>query len=191
VKKGDIVSGVVFVLGGGNTAIDAALTAREAGAEDVSIIYRRSLMEMPAWAHEREQAIHSGVSLILQTAPMEYIVDAGGKLTGLKVIRTRLGPSDSKGRRLPLPIPGTEHVLPADLIIEAFGQQIDEGLRQALHGISFTDQGLIWTQGDGLETSRAGVFAAGDAVNGGTTIVQAVAEGVRAAMAIHARMHLN
>ncbi|MCX6907784.1 MAG: FAD-dependent oxidoreductase, partial [Verrucomicrobia bacterium] len=106
------------------------------------------------------------------------------KLTGLKVIRTKLGRPDDKGRRAPEPIPGSEHVLPADLAIEAIGQQLDDALKPALPGVRFTDTGLVWVHEDTLETSRSGVFAAGDIVNGGTTVVQAVAEGARAARQI-------
>lgn len=185
-KRGARVAGTVLVLGGGNTAIDAAMSAQRTGASEVSIIYRRSFAEMPAWPQEREQVLRAGVHLITLTAPLEYVMDATGKLTGLKVIRTRLGGLDAKGRRSPQPIPGTEHVLPADWIIEAFGQQMDDSLRQALGGLRLTDQGLIWTNPGSQATARPGVFAAGDVVNGGTTVVQAVAEGTRAAMEIHA-----
>ncbi|MEI7728207.1 MAG: FAD-dependent oxidoreductase [Verrucomicrobiota bacterium] len=181
IKRGGKVTGTILVLGGGNTAIDAAVSARKAGAEDVSMIYRRSFAEMPAWPNERDEAINAGVHMVTLTAPVEYLLNAEGRLTGIKVIRTKLGVVDAKGRRSPEPIPGSEHVLPADLIIEAFGQRLGEGVREALPGIRFTDQGLIWTKADRLETSRSGVFAAGDVVNGGTTVVQAVAEGTRAA----------
>jgi NADPH-dependent glutamate synthase beta subunit-like oxidoreductase len=185
VKKGAKASGNVLVLGGGNTAIDAALSAKKAGAEDVAIVYRRSFAEMPAWPQEREEAISKGINLLTLTAPLEYMVDAQGKLAALKVIRTKLGPVDEKGRRTPQPIPGSEHLLPADLVIEAFGQKPGEGLKESLPGVQFTEHGLIWTRPNSLETSKPGVFAAGDVVNGGTTVVQAVAEGRRAAEEIH------
>lgn len=183
VKQGRRVSGTVLVLGGGNTAIDAAVSAKRAGAEAVSIIYRRSFAEMPAWPQERDAAIGAGVFFVTLTAPLDYVHDATG-LTGLRVVRTKLGPPDAKGRRTPQPIPGSEHVLPADLIIEAIGQRVDETLVHALPGIRFTQEGLVWVQADTLECSRPGVYAAGDLVNGGTTVVQAVAEGDRAARAI-------
>ena len=97
------------------------------------------------------------------------------------MVRTKLGEPDTTGRRTPHPVPGSEHLLPADLIVEAIGQQIEDALAQALTGVRLTPQGLIWTEPDTLKTSRPNVFAAGDAVNGGTTVVQAVAEGMRAA----------
>lgn len=186
VKQGGKVQGTVLVLGGGNTAMDAAVAAFKAGAEDVLVIYRRSLQEMPAWPQEREQAIHCGVAMITLTLPLEYVLDDEGRVRGVKVVRTRLGPLDGSGRRTPLPIPGTEHVLPGNWVVEAFGQKLEGSLRQALAGLRFTDNGLIWTRPGSQETSRPGVFAAGDAVNGGSTVVQAVAEGMKAAMELDA-----
>jgi glutamate synthase (NADPH/NADH) small chain len=164
--------------------MDAARCAFQAGAEDVSIVYRRSFAEMPAWPNERDQAIQTGIHLLTLTAPMDYVVDEHGQLTGLKVIRTKLGPKDARGRRAPQPIPGSEHTLPADLVIEALGQTIDNDLRQALASLRLTDGGLLWASTDTLETSRPGVYAAGDIINGGATVVQAVAEGTRAARAM-------
>ena len=183
-KKGMNVSGIVLVLGGGNTAIDAALTAAHAGADQVSIIYRRSFAEMPAWPHERDEAVEAGINLMTLTAPLDYVANAQGKLTGLRVVRTQPGRPDARGRRAPVPVSGSEHTLPADLVIEALGQQLDDALKPALPGVRFTDAGLVWVREDTLETSRLGVFAAGDIVNGGTTVVQAVAEGARAARQI-------
>jgi NADPH-dependent glutamate synthase beta subunit-like oxidoreductase/2,4-dienoyl-CoA reductase-like NADH-dependent reductase (Old Yellow Enzyme family) len=186
IKQGGRVSGTVLVLGGGNTAMDAAVSALKAGADDVLVIYRRSLQEMPAWPQEREHAIHCGVAILSLTLPLEYVSDDQGRVCGVKVVRTRLGPHDASGRRTPLPIAGTEHILPGNWVVEAFGQRLDSNLRRALAELRFTEQGLIWTQPGSLQTSRPGVFAAGDAVNGGTTVVQAVAEGMKAAMELDA-----
>jgi 2,4-dienoyl-CoA reductase (NADPH2) len=188
VKNGGRVSGSVLVLGGGNTAIDAALSALRAGAEDVSIIYRRSFTEMPAWPEERDQAIRAGVHFLILTQPVDYAVDSAGKLAGLKVIRTRLGAPGADGRRSPQPISGSEHIIPADLVVEAIGQQAGRELRHALPGVAFTRDGLIRTSEGSLQTTRPCVYAAGDIVNGGTTVVQAVAEGARAAREIDAEL---
>jgi NADPH-dependent glutamate synthase beta subunit-like oxidoreductase len=174
-KRGEKCSGSVLVLGGGNTAIDAALSAKRAGASDVSIVYRRSFAEMPAWPEERDEAIRAGVNFLILTAPLDY------GTSGLKVVRTRLGAPDARGRRTPEPVPGTEHAIPADLVVEAIGQEVDEELRAALSGVEFTRAGLVRTAPDSLATTRRGVFAAGDIVNGGATVVRAVAEGARAA----------
>ncbi len=182
VKHGEKIAGSVLVLGGGNTAIDAALSAKRAGASDVAIVYRRSFAEMPAWPAERDEAMAGGVDFLILTQPISYVADVEGRLTGVKVVRTRLGEPDASGRRSPKAVPGSEHTMPADLVIEAIGQKADVGLRYALSGVEFTGDGLIRTAGgDSLATSRSGVFAAGDIVNGGTTVVQAVAEGMRAA----------
>ena len=186
VKTGMHVRGTVLVLGGGNTAVDAALSALQAGAADVSIVYRRSFVEMPAWPEERDQAIRAGVHFLILTQPTGYEMGADGRLIGLRVVRTRLGTSRTNGRRAPLPIPGSAHILPADLVVEAIGQRVPDDVRQALHGVRFTERGLIWTENGSSQTTRAGVFAAGDIVNGGATVVQAVAEGARAARAIDA-----
>ena len=183
-KDGAAVSGTVLVLGGGNTAIDAALSARRAGASDVAIVYRRSFAEMPAWPEGRGRAIEAGVHFLILTAPLAYVADRDGKLAGLRVVRTRLTVPGADGRRRPENIPVSEHVIPADLVIEAMGQQIDDELAEALAGVEVSTDGLIRTRQGTLETSRPGVFAAGDIVNGGATVVQAVAEGARAAREI-------
>jgi glutamate synthase (NADPH/NADH) small chain len=123
---------------------------------------------------------------LILTQPIGYETDAEGRLTGLKVLRTRLGSPGSDGRRRPEPVAGSEHILPADLVIEAIGQQATDELKAALPGVRFTRAGLVWTREGTLETSRAGVFAAGDIINGGATVVRAVAEGARAAREIDA-----
>jgi glutamate synthase (NADPH/NADH) small chain len=184
IKRGDRIAGSVLVLGGGNTAVDAALAASRAGADDVAIVYRRSFAEMPAWPEERDRAIRAGVHFLILTAPAGYVADSDGRLCGLKVVRTRLGAPDPDARRTPNPIPGSEHVIPADLVVEAIGQRIGVELREALPGVGITPGGLVHVCRETFETTRPGVFAAGDLVNGGTTVVQAVAEGTRAAQSI-------
>jgi NADPH-dependent glutamate synthase beta subunit-like oxidoreductase len=182
---GDLTGKAVLVLGAGNTAIDAALTAKRLGASDVSIVYRRSFAEMPAWPQERDEAVRAGVNFLILTQPLAYVTGEEGRLTGLKVVRTKLGEPGPDGRRQPKDIPGTEHVIPADLVVEALGQKVEDEVKAALPGVEFTRGGRIVTAEGTLATSRPGVFAAGDIVNGGTTVVQAVAEGARAAREIH------
>ncbi|HOW65147.1 MAG TPA: FAD-dependent oxidoreductase, partial [Verrucomicrobiota bacterium] len=166
VRRGTRLSGRILVLGGGNTAIDAALWAQKAGASDVSIIYRRSFAEMPAWPHERDEAIRAGIHFLALTAPMDYELGERGEVTGLRVVRTALGAVDEDGRRRPEVLAGSEHVIPADWIIEALGQRIESGLFSALNGVAITDKGLIQVNPETLETTRSGVFAAGDIING-------------------------
>ncbi len=174
-----------LVLGAGNTAIDAALEAKRCGAGDVAIVYRRSFAEMPAWPNERDEAIRAGVHFLILTQPVGYAADADSRLTGLKVARTRLSAPGPDGRRQPQAVAGSEHVIPADLVIEAIGQRVNEELKSALTGVEITRSGHVRVCEGSLATTRRGVFAAGDIVNGGTTVVQAVAEGARAAWEIH------
>jgi NADPH-dependent glutamate synthase beta subunit-like oxidoreductase/2,4-dienoyl-CoA reductase-like NADH-dependent reductase (Old Yellow Enzyme family) len=180
----------VAVLGGGNTAMDAAVTARNLGATDVYLVYRRSFGQMPAWPKERDEALESGVHFMLLMQPVGYETDRDGKLTGLRVQRTELGAPDDSGRRRPVPVEGSESVLNVGLVVEALGQGVSDALREALEseGVAFTQRGLIETARlssksvDGSSaTSVAGVFAAGDLVNGGTTAVQGISEGMQAA----------
>ncbi len=178
----------VAVLGGGNTAMDAALTAKTLGAQDVYLLYRRSFEELPAWSAERDHTLNAGVHFLILTQPAGYETDEAGRLTGVRIQRTRLGDPDASGRRRPEPLPGTENLLPVDLAVEAMGQGVPETLREALAGVRFTDRGLVATKEGRLETSLAGVWAGGDVVSGGTTAVQGVAEGMRAADAIDARL---
>jgi len=171
----------VAVLGGGNTAVDAAVTALQLGAADVYVVYRRSYAQMPAWPSERQRLLRSGAHLLVLTAPLGYETDRSGKLVGLRIIRTELGEPDESGRRTPRAIAGTECVLPVDQVIEAMGQAIPAELRRALVGLSFTRHALVATAPGSQATNLPGVFAGGDLVNGGTTAVQGIAEGMRAA----------
>ncbi|HOE11719.1 MAG TPA: FAD-dependent oxidoreductase [bacterium] len=173
----------VAVLGGGNTAMDAAVMAAKAGARDVFLIYRRSFKEMPAWPAERREAMDAGVHFLILTQPMGYIIE-DGRLTGVRVTRTVLGEPDASGRRRPLVVRGSEHVIEADLAIEAIGQTAPADLASTLPGVRLGKDGLIETDPATCETSRAKVYAGGDIVNGGTTAAQAIAEGLRAAHAI-------
>ncbi|NQT17818.1 MAG: FAD-dependent oxidoreductase [Planctomycetes bacterium] len=171
----------VAVLGAGNTAMDAAATAHRLGAKDVFVVYRRSFAEMPAWPSEREQVLELGCHLLILTQPLGYETDASGKLSGLRVARTELGPPDASGRRAPRAVPQTESVMEVDLVIEAMGQAIPAKLREALGNLALTQNGLVATRPESQATFETGVFAGGDLVNGGTTAVRGIAEGMRAA----------
>ena len=182
-KRGKItaVDPTVAVLGAGNTAMDAAVTAKELGATDVYVVYRRSFAEMPAWPGERDHLLEVGCHLCILTQPLGYETDNNGKLTGLRIARTKLGQPDESGRRTPLIVPDSQSVLKVDMVIEAIGQEMPAELREALGGLSFTKHGLLATRPDSQATALPGVFAGGDLVNGGTTAVQGVADGMRAA----------
>ena len=176
----------VAVIGGGNTAIDAAVTAKKLGARDVYLVYRRSFKEMPAWPTERDGTLNMGIHFLILTQPLDYITDENGQIQALKIARTVLGEPDQSGRRRPIVQKGCESELEVDLIIEAIGQLVDKKLPKFLKGVKFSKNGLIKVRKDSQETTRNGVFAGGDIVNGGATAVQAVAEGLRAAGEIDA-----
>jgi 2,4-dienoyl-CoA reductase (NADPH2) len=171
----------VAVIGGGNTAIDAALSAAKAGASDVYLIYRRSWKEMPAWSAERDEAMAAGVHMLVLTQPLGYEAD-GDNLTGVRVCPTVLGKPDESGRRRPIPQEGSAYTLEMDLVVEAIGQQAPADLGEGLGGVDL-EKGLV-TVDESLETSRPGAFAGGDIVRGPGTVVAAVADGMAAARSI-------
>ncbi len=177
-KRGDIesVPQRVAVLGGGNTAMDAASTAKHLGARDVYIVYRRSFQEMPAWDAERNECLDAGVHFLVLNQPMGYETDENGRVCGVRIARTELGEPDASGRRRPLVLEETENTLAVDMVIEAIGQNVPQKMKDALPGIEFTDRGLIQVDPETGRTSLENVFAAGDMVNGGATAVEAIAE---------------
>jgi glutamate synthase (NADPH/NADH) small chain len=175
----------VAVLGAGNTAMDAASSAIDAGVRDVYIVYRRSFQEMPAWVEERDAFLAKGGHVLLLTQPIGYETDDNGVLTGLRAARTELGEPDASGRRRPQVIADSEFVLPVGLVVEAMGQKIGDKLGKVLSDVALTDWGRVAVN-DELATNLPGVFAAGDLTNGGTTAVQGIAEGMRAAASIDA-----
>ncbi len=178
----------VAVLGGGNTAMDAACTARRLGATDVYLVYRRSLAEMPAWPAERRKAEELGVHMMILTQPLGYETNASGHLSGVRIARTELGAADESGRRRPRTVPKSETVLHVQAAVEAIGQTIPSDVLRALGGIELTPDGRVKVAGGSCATSVDGVFAGGDIVNGGTTAVQGVSEGMRAADEIDRRL---
>ena len=181
-KQGRISSlkGSVAVIGGGNTAMDSAVTAAKLGADDVYVIYRRSYVQMPAWPSERQKALDLGVHFLMLQQPVGYAFDSSGTLVGVRIVRTRLGEPDASGRRSPQPMDGTEYLLPVDMVIEAIGQRASDSLQEALTGVEFS-RGLIKTKEGTHQTSRRGVYAGGDVINGGDTVARAVAHGYAAA----------
>ncbi|MBD3320341.1 MAG: FAD-binding protein [Chitinivibrionales bacterium] len=191
IKRGErsTVPPQVAVLGGGSTAMDAGTTAIALGAKDVYLVYRRSFNQMPAWPAERDSFLAKGGHILVLTQPVGYATDESGRLTGLRTARTVPGPPDDSGRPRPEVLENSESILPVDLVIEALGQKIDPAVLDALDGIQTSKQGLITTRNGSSETSVDGIFAAGDCISGGTTVVQSVAEGMRAAAEIDRYLH--
>jgi NADPH-dependent glutamate synthase beta subunit-like oxidoreductase/Pyruvate/2-oxoacid:ferredoxin oxidoreductase delta subunit len=170
----------VIVVGGGNTAVDAARCARRAGA-DVTILYRRSREEMPAIGQEIDDALEEGIELILLAAPVRLERNENGDLTGVLVRRMSLGPADSSGRRSPLPLEGSEFTLPADTVITAVAQV------PVLDGLESLNHEGNWLVPDPHGALDNGILAGGDAVNPGIA-GQAIIQGRHAAEALHARL---
>ncbi|MFH0822141.1 MAG: FAD-dependent oxidoreductase [Pseudomonadota bacterium] len=174
----------VIVVGGGNTAVDCARTSLRMGAQEVRVVYRRTEHEMPADHMEVEDAADEGVIFHFLTQPVE-IIAKGGQMRGLRCIRMELGEPDKSGRRRPVPVEGSEFDMEGDTIIPAIGQKADLDCIGPDDGIAITRWGTIKVDPDTMMTSRAGVFAAGDAVSGPLTVVHAVAGGKPAADMIH------
>ena len=170
------------VIGGGNVAIDVACTARRLGSE-VTIVYRRSREEMPAFAHEVEQATCEGVEIVYLAAPLKAVVGKDGKVTGLLCQKMELGEPDASGRRKPVPIEGAEFELPVDMIVPAIGQEAAQGPLAAC-GVKLSRWGTIEVNEVTYETSRPGVFAAGDVHTGPWIAIEAVGGGIEAAESI-------
>jgi len=171
----------VAVIGGGNVAVDVARTARRLGGQDVTILYRRSEVEMPALPDEIAEARHEGVKIEILAAPIRVMTDDKGSATGIECIRMELGEPDDSGRRRPIPIPGTEFQVSADTIVTAIGQQVDTG---AIGDAVELKWGRPAADERSLEVSQPGVFAAGDAVTGPDTVTRSMAQGRRAAISI-------
>lgn len=184
--NGVTVGDKVAVIGGGNSALDVARTCLRLGAQDVSIVYRRSRLEMPAREQEVREAVAEGVKLFLVATPSR-ITKKNGRLK-LEVLRTSLGEPDQTGRRRPIPLAGSEVTFEVDNVFTAIGQKPDIAFATSDNpAIALTTDGktLFGAPHTG-ETNLRGVFAGGDAVSGPRTVVEAVAAGRRAATAIHA-----
>ncbi|MFQ5838635.1 MAG: FAD-dependent oxidoreductase [Thermoplasmata archaeon] len=172
----------VVIIGGGNTSSDIARTSVRLDTERVTIIYRRSFREMPMWEDEKEACIEEGMEFMQLTAPVEILGDEKGRVRAIRCLQMRLGDPDESGRRRPLPMEGTEFEIPCDSVIFAIGQRSSE-LLPAL-GLDTYD-GRIKVDPETFQTSRPKVFAGGDLIGSEATVVQAVADGQRAALAIH------
>jgi NADH-quinone oxidoreductase subunit F len=172
----------VVVIGGGNSAIDAARTAIRLGAENVTVVYRRSREAMPAYEEEIEEAEHEGVKLKLLTAPVEVVLD-GRRVSGIKCLPMRLGEFDRSGRRRPEE-GGDAFVIPADHVLVAIGQSLD--LQKICNTVPLESRNQTFVQVNPVsgQTSEKWIFSGGDAVTGPSSVVEAVAAGERAAVGI-------
>jgi glutamate synthase (NADPH) small chain len=173
------------VVGGGNTAMDAVRTARRLGADPATLIYRRSEKEMPARVEEVHHAKEEGVVFEMLTNPIEILGDEAGWVRGVRCQRMGLGEPDASGRRRPVPIAGSEFEIPCQVFIEAIGTKSNPLLTQATPNLTLNKWGNIVVDDNGM-TSISGVFAGGDIVRGGATVILAMGDGKKAATGIHA-----
>ncbi|MGB5629181.1 MAG: NADPH-dependent glutamate synthase [Woeseiaceae bacterium] len=175
----------VAVIGAGNTAMDTVRTALRVGAEQGLIVYRRSDKEMTARVEEHQHAIEEGVEFHWLTNPVEVLGDEQGWVTGLKCVRMQLGEPDASGRARPIPIKGSEFVMPVDNVVLSIGNKPNPLLLQTTKGLESNKWGCLVVRDRSSETSRDHVFAGGDAVTGAATVILAAGAGKDAAIEIH------
>ena len=174
----------VLVLGGGDTAMDCVRTAARQRARSVTCVYRRDLENMPGSRREVKNAMEEGVKFLFNRQPLA--IEGDGEVRGVRVVETRLGAPDERGRLAPEPVPGSEAVLPADRVLVAFGFRASPADWFAAHGIETDGHGLVAAAGGGLpgQTANPRVFAGGDMVRGADLVVTAVFDGRAAAEGI-------
>ena len=183
----------VAVVGGGNVAMDAARTALRLGADQVYIVYRRSMEELPARKEEVEHAEEEGIKFEILRNPVEILGynnpddrrdPKNGFVTGMKVIKCELGEPDEKGRRRPVEVPGSEYVIDVDCVIMSIGTSPNPLIKNTTAGLEVNRHGGIIVEEDTGKTSKEGVYAGGDAVTGAATVILAMGAGKTAAKAI-------
>ncbi len=181
----DLYRKTVAVFGGGNTAMDAVRTARRLGATHAAIVYRRTEAEMPARAEEIRHAKVEGIEIVTLVSPVELLGDEGGWLRGVRLQRMRLGEPDTSGRRSPQPIPGDEYEMDIDVAVVAIGNDPNPLIHKTAPDLEQTPWGTIVADHGTGRTSKVGVFAGGDIVTGGATVILAMGAGRRAAASIN------
>ncbi len=174
----------VAVIGGGNTAMDSVRTALRMGAQEAFLVYRRTRAEMPARNEEIEHALEEGVKILELCNPVEYLADERGHVRAMRVQRMTLGEPDASGRRSPVPIEGAIDEIPVDVVIVSVGVSPNPLIPDSIDGLDVTRKGTIAVD-DRLHASLDPVFAGGDIVRGGATVILAMGDGRAAAQAMH------
>lgn len=174
----------VVIVGGGNTAMDSVRTAKRMGAERAMIVYRRSMEEMPARAEEIKHAIEEEIEFINLTTPIEYFADENGNVNKMRVQKMGLGEPDASGRRRPVPIEGSEYDIDVDSVVIAVGVSPNPIIQQSMPELEVTKWNTIKVD-ENMMTSIPGLFAGGDIVRGGATVILAMGDGRKAASGIH------
>jgi glutamate synthase (NADPH) small chain len=175
----------VAVFGGGNTAMDSVRTSLRLGAKNAYIIYRRSENELPARAEEVHHAKEEGVQFLFLSAPLEFYGTEQGRVKGVKLQKMELGEPDASGRRRPIPIKDSEYILDIDMAVIAIGNGSNPIIQQTTPDLEFSKYGTIIVNEDTMQTNRKGVYAGGDIVSGGATVILAMGAGRKAAEAIN------
>ncbi len=173
----------VVVVGGGNVAMDAARCAKRMGA-DVTIVYRRSMNELPARAEEVHHAMEEGIEFKLLTNPVQILGDETGKVKAIECIEMELGACDASGRCRPVEKPGSNFEIPVDMVIMSIGTKLNTLILDTTENLAANGRGGIGTDEDAA-TNREGIFAGGDAVTGAATVIKAMGAGKVAAASIH------
>ena len=175
----------VAVIGGGNTAMDSVRTAKRLGADRAMIIYRRSIEEMPARVEEVHHAQEEGIEFMNLHNPVEYFADEQGRVNKMRVQKMELGEPDASGRRRPIPMEGSEFDIDVDLVIVAVGVSPNPIVPHSLKDLKMTDWGTIVVDKETMQSSIPDIFAGGDIVRGGATVILAMGDGRTAAAGIH------
>jgi glutamate synthase (NADPH/NADH) small chain len=175
----------VAVLGGGNTAMDSVRTAKRLGAERAMIVYRRSEVEMPARIEEVHHAKEEGIEFMTLTNPIEYFGDAEGRVNKMRVQKMELGDPDESGRRRPKPIQGSEYDIDVDIVVVGIGTAPNPIIPQAISGLEVTRWGTVVVNESTMQSSIPEIFAGGDIVRGGATVILAMGDGKIAAESMH------
>lgn len=173
----------VVVVGGGNVAMDAARCAKRMGS-DVTIVYRRSMNELPARAEEVHHAMEEGIEFRLLTNPVQILGDENGNVRAIECVEMELGTPDASGRCRPVEKPGSNFEIPTDMVIMSIGTKLNKLILDTTENLAANDRGGIGTDDDAA-TNREGIFAGGDAVTGAATVIKAMGAGKTAAASIH------
>lgn len=174
----------VAVIGGGNVAMDSARSSLRLGADEVTVLYRRTEKEMPARREEYENAVEEGIKFVFLVQPLEILGDENGFVKGIKVIHNKLGEPDESGRRRPVPVEGSEEILIFDTVIVAIGQKPSPLIPMSYKKLKTGRKGNIEVNPETCETNIPGIFAGGDIATGAATVISAMGMGKRAAKSI-------
>ncbi len=175
----------VAVIGGGNVAMDSVRTAKRLGAELAAIVYRRSRVEMPARVEEVQHGEEEGIEFHFLTTPIRYMGDEKGRVKAMECLGMELGEPDSSGRRRPVPIEGSEFIMEVDMVVVAIGQSPNPLIPQTTPELNVGKWGNVEVDWDTMATSIEGVYAGGDIIRGGATVILAMGDARVAAAEMH------